>query len=579
MNEIFNSLKELGFEVPSIVVAFIILIVGAFAIIYKIIIFLHKLYEFINKRYNAPWRQKQIDEILRPDYSSQIAERKFFIPTKFISYPPHNMDDPSEVERIESAKTAIDHFLNKVFVQDNTTQRFFCVLSGSGMGKTTFLVNLVIEYINKYNKKNCPFHIRILSLSESDIFDKIRNIPEPNKTILFLDALDENAEACDNIDSFLEHLETNLCEFRFVVLTSRTQFFPSEKEEPHETAIINKAGVKGFHKYVILYLSPFSDEDVQAYLRKKYKKTSVRKKANKIIEKCSSLMTRPMLLSHMDDLLKNEPIYTTSLSVYTALINAWIEREVSTCKESERHDMYDKLKQFSIDFAKHLFKARCDKNSMRISKDEYKTFLEEKGYDTYNFTERSLINRDIVGDLKFSHKSFYEYFLAMAKIQDPSWEIPISGFDNAWEFYRLSVRDKYGDIIKELCLPEITPEHKGLIECSQMVLKNNVQMDLLYLNGIYNITKIKISAKMLADENFQKWHSSSDVKNIIVENHCGENLMPLLACPNVVSVIIISNRIIRNKSIHDFLMNAREKGIIVKFIERNAYYYRRLIIN
>lgn len=437
IDEFLNLLQEcFGLEIPEKVKNLILLIVATIVLTTFVVYIIIKFFKWIVSLRHRPWRKRKIKDILIPDYGDQMTEQKYFISSKFTTSPPNNLDDPLEVERVESARKLIDHLVEKVFVEENTTNRYFCILAGAGMGKTTFAVNLVISYINRYKKNTLPFEIKLVSLARRDFAEVLQQVDAPKETILILDALDENADASNDLFCFMQTMERLIQDFRFVILTSRTQFFPTEEDEPEMTSILNFGKEKGYHKYYKMYISPFSHDDVQTYLRKKYRKRRQRKKAEKIVAQCSSLATRPLLLSHLDDLLSNNRAYDTLSSIYKTLIDVWIKREVRFNKGGDDPKLYQRLSDFSLDFALELFNNRDQSTNMRMSREIYLDFINRKKYIDYNFSGRSLINRDAFGTMKFSHKTFYEYFLAKAKIQNPDLEIPTKGYELAWEFYR-----------------------------------------------------------------------------------------------------------------------------------------------
>ena len=276
--EIFRLLQKcLGVEIPEWVQNWIFLLIGIIVLMGLIIGFLTYVVKWLDSLRQGPWRKRKINDILRPYYGEQLDEQKYFISSKFTTTPPNNLDDPLEVERVESARRLLDHFVDKVLVEDNTTNRYFCILAGAGMGKTTWAVNLVTSYINHYKKDTLPFEIKLLSLARSNFAEELQMVESPNKTILILDALDENAEASNDLHGFMQKLEHLIQNFRFVILTSRTQFFPTEDDEPKQTTILNLGKDKGTYIYHKMYISPFSQEDVQEFLRKKYKKREHRK--------------------------------------------------------------------------------------------------------------------------------------------------------------------------------------------------------------------------------------------------------------------------------------------------------------
>jgi hypothetical protein len=62
-------------------------------------------------------------------------------------------------------------------------------------------------------------------------------------------------------------------EFKNVLITCRTQFFPKDEEIPVETGIARvgprAAGEKAFYEFYKLYLLPLNDGQVDLYLKKR----------------------------------------------------------------------------------------------------------------------------------------------------------------------------------------------------------------------------------------------------------------------------------------------------------------------
>lgn len=529
-------------------VTFIVVIV-----IPAIILLRKKLLKLWDLR-NEPWRNKKIKDVLIPEYGDQVAEQKYFISSHFTTTPPNNLDDPLEVERVESSKKLIDHLVERVFVEENTTNRYFCILAGAGMGKTTFAVNLVISYINRYKQKTLPFEIKLVSLARRDFAEVLQQIVAPKETILILDALDENADASNDLFSFMQTMECLIKDFRFVILTSRTQFFPTEDDEPEITSILNFGKEKGYHIYHKMYISPFSHDDVQMYLKKKYRKRSQRKKAEKIIAQCSSLATRPLLLSHIDDLLSNNRAYDTFSSIYETLIDVWINREVRFNKGGDDPKLQQRLYDFSLDFALELFYNKDQSTNMRLSRDSYIDFINRKGYNDYNFSGRSLINRDASGTMKFSHKTFYEYFLAKAKIQNPDLEIPTKGYELAWEFYREMVRE----IIAHQSI--FTLDEK---DCSLLVKsKQSYNFNFRLLDDVCEIKRVGFLAELLVnDADFPIWLSKTKVEQIDLIGYLNEPMNILLKMQNLKTITIYKQSSINTKNYRTCIQKFKDKGI------------------
>ena len=556
INQLFQ--ENWGVGLPTGLFAMAVFLVGVGTLFVKLVQLLSWGWRRIENLNQKPWRKEQIKKILSPDYSDQLREQKYFISTKFTTTPPNNLEDPSEVERTESAKNLIEYFLDHVLVEDNTTNRFYCILAGAGMGKTTWTVNLVTSYINHYKKNNCPYNIKLISLAHKDFANAVRQVGNAQETILILDALDENADASADIAGFMRSLETLIQNFRFVILTSRTQFFPSEDEEPHKTSILNLSGEKGNHVYHKMYISPFSQEDVTEFLKKKYRKRKTRKKAEEIIKRCKSLATRPLLLSHLDDILESNQEYFTLSEIYTALINAWIKREVRFASGGEDAALCNKLYDFSLHFALELFANRERSTNMRMAKDQYTAFINANGYTDYNFSGRSLINRDAVGTMKFSHKTFYEYFLAKAKLENPELSIPELGYELAWEFYRELVET---DFIHASCARMLVNGDDAM----SMICYGTSHPDYDYrkLIGVFDITHVCFPSKMLNYRpNFLSWLSRSNIEIVDIVDYNNEPLKILLNLPHLKRVRILTYGG-KGSSLRSIVTKLEKKGIEV----------------
>ena len=492
-----------------------------------------------------------------------MDEQKYFISSKFTTTPPNNLDDPLEVERVESARRLLDHFVDKVLVEDNTTNRYFCILAGAGMGKTTWAVNLVTSYINHYKKDTLPFEIKLLSLARSNFAEELQMVEFPNKTILILDALDENAEASNDLHGFMQNLEHLIQNFRFVILTSRTQFFPTEDDEPKQTSILNLGKDKGTYIYHKMYISPFSQEDVQEFLRKKYKKREHRKTAEKIVARCSSLATRPLLLSHIDDLIINNQSYSTISSIYQVLIDAWVKREVRFFKGREEPELCDKLYDFSLNFALELFNDREQFTNMRMNRDKYIEFINRNNYTDYNFSGRSLINRDAYGTVKFSHKTFYEYFLAKAKFSNPSMDIPKKGYELAWEFYSEMVKEEFSKLYTN-------NKTKDLLD---FTLCKNVDYDYRKLLGVYHFSGAYVSESILNKNTYaSEWLEQSQLEVILINEYTNTTLNFLYSITNLRQVIIGRKGFHASKHLRKVVEILKSKKVEVKIFHGNIQY-------
>lgn len=326
---------------------------------------------------------------------------KYYVSTRAQSTDPCD-DDTTPDLSIE----LIPYFLKQVF--KNSDVQYYMILADSGMGKTTFLLNLFFAYYKKIFRRHKIVFIP-LSLEETD--KRINKIKNKHNTILLLDGLDEDQDAMEDYVSRLNTIckETEL--FYKVIISCRTQFFPNVDSEPQKISRL-KFGVGNKNvEFVKYYISPFNDDEINLYLKKKYKRHSEKDKiiiSKKIISNCPKLMVRPMLLSYIDDLVSDATKrYDYTYEVYKELIYKWVKREASDNRL---------LYEFSEKVAEHMLRNK----TLYIAGNEIDELCRE-----YNIIirkveakSRSLLNRNAKGYYKFAHKSIMEYFLAKKAYDD-----------------------------------------------------------------------------------------------------------------------------------------------------------------
>lgn len=432
----------------------IVTIASVFSFLWKI----YKLFyvEFwVNRKI---WREKEIERILyhllsKNDESDinvlDIIRSNYFINTKVQDTNPE--EDDSETN---NSFSFIDHLLSKYFINKAPQgKRRFVILGGSGMGKTTFSSGLVVRYLEKYTKRTLPFNIVLLTLGQ-EFRNAISTIIDPSKTILILDGLDENIEAINDKQKFISELESLTYNFKYVILTCRTQFFDNRDEEPDHVAIVQPA----IHKrlaYKNYYLSPLTDTEIKRYLSNKYKVPSNKySQALKIVEMCTGIMSRPLVLFYVDDLLDlSNQKSLTALEVYKRIIDNWFNRECDTMKVSktERKNTIESLYVLSKRLSKLIYSKWEETGILSISLQEYNSFIKENENINlrFSFKNRSLLDRDNLDNVKFSHKSFLEFFLAIDAVENPGVKYPTNGFEMAKVFLNdiYKLRDRKFDII------------------------------------------------------------------------------------------------------------------------------------
>lgn len=362
---------------------------------------------------------------LKPYYTNAVLQSS---KKKYIRSKCQNIDPSNEIEYDSNFAFAVredllNFFLKNVFRIKDPEQKYYLVLGDAGMGKTTFLLNLFRLYNN--NIRNLVFSnvkMKLLPLGENfdDLIKVVSDIPDPQRTVLMLDALDESNlffhEETNNYSKFFDKLISSVSQFRQVIITCRTNFFINEKDEPFELRIkkYNTEG-NGFHIIKKVYLSPFNQSDVKKYLNKTFPFWEFKKKekATKIILSTRDIFFRPMLLSYINDLVKLNKNDFLKFEVYETLIEAWINRESNKYPESERYIFKNNLYYFTYELAIHIYNNYKENGYFISFYDSQKIAAKNNiNLNELEIRSRTLLNRNSNGDYKFSHKTILECILA-----------------------------------------------------------------------------------------------------------------------------------------------------------------------
>ena len=496
---VFNSLFE-ALQNIYMILLILILFIGC---IYKN--FFHK--QYLSKITNLT------------DFKELKKSIKYFVPTKA------QIEDPCEDEfsSNNSSFNLISYFLNYGF--KNSSSQYYIILSDSGMGKTTFLRKLFFRYRSKILKSH---KIVLVYLPHENSIEFIQNIKNKSKTILLIDAFDEDQKAIDNYKNRLNEIyhETEL--FYKVIITCRTQFFPNKMEEPNYTGIVkpnigNKnAGIQ------ILYISPFNDKDINTYLKKKYNIIFQRAKiqrAKELINKCPNLMVRPMLLAYMDYLITDKTkIYNYTYEIYEQLVNKWIENEWLINRDNKKD-----LHVFSEIVALYMYHNNIislETNKIEDIRIKYNIKL-----NPTVLTARSLLNRNGDGLYKFAHRSIMEYLLAdiAFKDSDTRKNFLINGF-HGYDMLELFLSEMFNDKFKKL-LQDNSGEIKS--KSFKYWLLNGVKISNMHIidcdfegcnlcKGVFKdieFVNVNLSHAILTDSSLEQvYFKNSNLENTYLKN-------------------------------------------------------------
>lgn len=362
---------------------------------------------------------------------------RYYMHTKGQKTPPPKEPEPKYPHARTPRTKLIPFFVDKVFKQDMGTENrpFYIIMAEPGMGKTTFMINLFLKLISLWSGKK--YDIKLLPMGRPDMDKEIDKIEDEKKKhmILLLDGLDEDTRAAADFQKRLADIIEKTRRFHTVIMTCRSHILPPGEEEADES---------GSRK---VYLSPFDQKDIKKYLNKRFPVFYINKKrrAQQVVRQAPHLMALPLLLSFIDDLAKSKRQYKYTHEVYEELIKKWLERESTRYKEAEPEHFKEELYEFSRTVAVDIYRHRESRKGLLIKPEEIERYAEKHQIrlDRMQMERHSLLNRNAAGDYQFSHKSIFEYFLALELLKNQAFKekFRFEGMEQSRSFYK-EIKDK-----------------------------------------------------------------------------------------------------------------------------------------
>jgi hypothetical protein len=362
-----------------------------------------RLFPWLRAKIRSRALQARIGDKLYPLANLERSLR-YYLPPFCQDVDPAGGDEPRLVFGVQNKLFAV---LDTVLSRE-TEYRYIILLADSGMGKTSALLNYFSRYMKQWRK---PYQLALIPLGIPDADDRIAAVAEKSNTVLLLDALDEDTLAIVDHTERVRMLLQLTREFRKVVITCRTQFFSQDEEIPKRTGIL-KVGARAagegaeylFHK---VYLSPFTDEQVKKYIRRLYPfwRRKSRRAAFAMSSRIAHLSSRPMLLAHIDDLVRTRRSAETSFTLYEEMVQAWLIREEGFIKNIAH------LREFSELLAVDIYLNRRARGAERVPERELASLATTWNVplENWKLSGRSLLNRDADGNFKFAHRSIMEF--------------------------------------------------------------------------------------------------------------------------------------------------------------------------
>ncbi|CAM2010334.1 pentapeptide repeat-containing protein [Acanthopleuribacter pedis] len=348
----------------------------------------------------------------------------FFVEPDLQLINPADPDNEYKKGFKESAYCALEEFIR--VKKDRHGARVLFLLADAGMGKTSLLAMMKIAEINSLWPKN--YKCVPLKISKDSI-DRIKKLKGRARTVLLLDALDEDVSSFDDIEGRIVDLLNATKGCYRVVITCRNQFLPLGKTEvfPRQDQIS-----LGSHSCGVLYISPFSDDQAEEYIKKRFPRSLPEKllfsqnyklvSAARALMKIPDLRSRPLLLTYIDDIIKHD-VGGNLYKIYMAVVTGWLQRE--SCEKRNGIDS-EKLLLACVHLA-HWFQ---ENKRLAVSQESLDSILIDcdlaEQVNRVSIGGRSLLNRDSFGLFRFAHRSFQEFLTVHGVVLgiNVAWEEP-----------------------------------------------------------------------------------------------------------------------------------------------------------
>jgi formylglycine-generating enzyme required for sulfatase activity len=334
--------------------------------------------------------------------------------------PPDELNSPSLIVSRQPAFQVFDAFVARPNLSE-TGQRCLFILGDAGMGKTSLLLMLAFRHLREHLPagQDC-----VLLKLGPETLARLDQIPEPGRTVLLLDSLDEDPAAHDHAqgaEGRLLEILPRLAPFYRVVLTCRSQFFP--ETSPHLTTLAGHFVVGSF-ECPLKYLALFNDTQVEAYLRQKYDRSQILRlvraltggevpklaQAREAAQAMESLRLRPLLLSRIDDFVNDDDRrcvdFHNSYAVYHRLVDQWLMRD------AQKHAGLSAAESWRVAVLLALHLTRL--GVRKLGRDALAQVPGLEEIPRFKLEARSLLNRNKDREYQFAHNTIQEFLFAHA---------------------------------------------------------------------------------------------------------------------------------------------------------------------
>ena len=290
--------------------------------------------------------------------------------------------------------------------------QYSLILGEAGLGKTSFCINFYMNYLR--NMKN-KFNIELFPLYDTETTRKIRDIKKKSKTILLLDALDEDPQIHQNFSYRLKEIIERTEGFHKIIITCNPRLFQmkivkhTDKIEYHSKEYNPTSLIKSV--FYMLQILPFTDKQIISYIEKKYKNTDSVKfqRSQQIVKSLPKLFSKPIMLHYIDTLVQKDITVKYSYEIFKEFVTLFLEQEGKNIQGITRNTLKACYKV--IAFA--LFNRKNEQGSDYISKSEIQALGKKYNIDIFTICcmHKGLL-KNSNGFYSFVHLSIMEYLVA-----------------------------------------------------------------------------------------------------------------------------------------------------------------------
>lgn len=321
---------------------------------------------------------------------------------------------PGKNEGQEYTHSKIQDLLVKINedIDDPMEHQYLLLLGDSGMGKSTFLIRYYIEYLKMRKRK---YDIALLPLYIPEIDELISSVKKKNKTILLLDAMNDDPQLVQNNINRIKELITQTEDFYKIIFTCNPQLFQevanqAKKKDSNNSRDYNPIEFikTTFHMIQIL---PFSKEQIDLYLKNRYqpKERTKYQRAQMVVKNIPGIFTRPIMLHYLDALVHRNINTKYTFEVFRELLSIFVDKEIEKIQSINKNTYWLCLKIIAF----RIYNQTDKGNRESISFDQIKMLEAEYNMDIHSICCTSpQILQNLNGRYKFIHKSLMEYLVA-----------------------------------------------------------------------------------------------------------------------------------------------------------------------